>query len=104
MAKSKYTHSEIHKYETYIEALRAAIALRVKKQGERKLERSLARSMTSLHRPDSREGWEVDKPFYTSSRRDLRIDPGRHTGSSPDGEEEQAMTPVAARTRGLERV
>lgn len=49
VAKGKYIHSEVYKYETYVEALRNAIALRVKKQGERKLERSLARSMTSLH-------------------------------------------------------
>nr|XP_019047599.1 hypothetical protein I302_04215 [Kwoniella bestiolae CBS 10118]OCF26529.1 hypothetical protein I302_04215 [Kwoniella bestiolae CBS 10118] len=54
-AKSHYIHTEIFKYETYVEALRNAISLRVKKQGEKKLEKSLARSMTSLHRQDSQE-------------------------------------------------
>nr|XP_019008884.1 uncharacterized protein I206_06570 [Kwoniella pini CBS 10737]OCF47665.1 hypothetical protein I206_06570 [Kwoniella pini CBS 10737] len=49
-SKSHYIHTEIFKYETYVEALRNAISLRVKKQGEKKLEKSLARSMTSLHR------------------------------------------------------
>jgi hypothetical protein len=50
---------EIFKHETYIEALRNAIALRVQKQGERKLEKSLGRSMTSLHRRESEDrGWE----------------------------------------------
>ncbi|WVQ68851.1 uncharacterized protein L199_007060 [Kwoniella botswanensis] len=54
-AKSHYIHTEIFKYETYVEALRNAISLRVKKQGEKKLEKSLARSMTSLHRKDSQD-------------------------------------------------
>ncbi|WOO77537.1 PH and SEC7 domain-containing protein [Vanrija pseudolonga] len=47
-AKSRYIHSEIFKYETYVEALRNAIGLRVQKQGEKKLERSLQRSTLSL--------------------------------------------------------
>ncbi|WVF70182.1 hypothetical protein IAT40_004970 [Kwoniella sp. CBS 6097] len=38
-AKSHYIHTEIYKYETYVEALRNAISLRVKKQGEKKLEK-----------------------------------------------------------------
>ena len=49
LAKSRYMHTEIHKYETYLDALRSAIALRVKKQGENKLDRSLRRSVGSLH-------------------------------------------------------
>jgi hypothetical protein len=48
-AKSRYIHSEIFKYETYVEALRNAIALRIERQGQKKLERSLARSTVSLH-------------------------------------------------------
>lgn len=43
------------KYETYIDALRSAVAQRVKEQGKRKLEKSLARSMTSLHRRESED-------------------------------------------------
>lgn len=35
-AKSRYIHSEIFKYETYVEALRNAIQLRVQKQEERR--------------------------------------------------------------------
>lgn len=49
-AKSRYIHSEIFKYETYVEALRNAINLRIQRQGERKVERSLARSTPSLRR------------------------------------------------------
>lgn len=37
-AKSRYIHSEIFKYETYVEALRNAIQLRVQRQEERKIE------------------------------------------------------------------
>nr|XP_018265878.1 uncharacterized protein I303_02254 [Kwoniella dejecticola CBS 10117]OBR88036.1 hypothetical protein I303_02254 [Kwoniella dejecticola CBS 10117] len=59
-AKSHYIHTEIFKYETYVEALRNAISLRVKKQGEKKLEKSLARSMTSLHRQSSASEHEKD--------------------------------------------
>lgn len=45
-AKSHHLHSEIGKYEVYTASLRSAIALRVKKQGEKKLEHSLARGMS----------------------------------------------------------
>ena len=60
LAKSRYMHTEIHKYETYLEALRDAIALRVKKQGENKLDRSLRRSVGSLHivKDDDEDGEE----------------------------------------------
>jgi hypothetical protein len=36
------------KYETYVDALKSAISLRLKKQGERKLERSLAHRLVSV--------------------------------------------------------
>ncbi|GFZ49007.1 hypothetical protein JCM24511_06756 [Saitozyma sp. JCM 24511] len=52
-ARSHYIHTEIVKYKTYVDALRAAISQRVKQQGERKLEKSLQRSNASLHRRDS---------------------------------------------------
>lgn len=55
-AKSRYIHSEIFKYETFVEALRNAIQLRVQRQGEKKLERSLARSNVSLHHEHKRQG------------------------------------------------
>lgn len=51
--RGSYLVKEIYRYEGYIDTLRSAIALRLKKQGERKLEKSLARSMTSLHRRES---------------------------------------------------
>lgn len=54
-ARSLYLHNEVIKYDTYIDSLRSAISLRLKKAGERKLERSLARSMTSLHRRESED-------------------------------------------------
>jgi PH/SEC7 domain-containing protein len=37
-----YIHTEIDKYKIYVDALRQAIALRVEKQGEKKLHQSLA--------------------------------------------------------------
>ena len=44
--KRKYLVAECFKYEGYIKTLRAAIALRLEKQGERKLEQSLASSLS----------------------------------------------------------
>jgi hypothetical protein len=40
-----YIHSEIVKYEVYTDALKSAINMRFKKQGEKKLEKSLKRNM-----------------------------------------------------------
>ncbi|WVQ97714.1 hypothetical protein IAU59_004828 [Kwoniella sp. CBS 9459] len=60
-AKSHYIHTEIYKYETYVEALRNAISLRVKKQGEKKLEKSLARSLTSLHHHEEEDEDDEDE-------------------------------------------
>lgn len=54
-ARSLYLHTEVVKYNTYIDSLQSAISLRLKKSGERKLEKSLARSMTSLHRRQSED-------------------------------------------------
>lgn len=42
-AKSRYIHSEIFKYETYVEALRNAIQLRVQRQEERAVEQKAER-------------------------------------------------------------
>ncbi|KAK4683954.1 hypothetical protein P7C73_g6252, partial [Tremellales sp. Uapishka_1] len=92
-AKSKYIHSEIFKYETYIDALQSAITLRVKKQGEKRLEKSLARSMTSLHQ--SEEDEEEDELAGLGSRRKtgkLSVNVGRDEGE----EEEEPNTPSAA--------
>ena len=58
--KAKFLVNEVYRYEAYIEVLRQAISLRVKKQGEKKLEKSLARSTTSLHRAES-EGNMLEK-------------------------------------------
>jgi hypothetical protein len=43
--RSLFIHSEIVKYEVYTDALKSAINLRFKKQGEKKLEKSLKRNM-----------------------------------------------------------
>lgn len=40
-AKSKHLMSEVFKYETYVECLRNAMNLRLKKRGEKVLERAL---------------------------------------------------------------
>lgn len=67
--KSQYLHTEIFKYETYLEALNKAVALRVEKQGERKLEKSLKRSMGSLHMLDEGQAEledEVDQDGRTT--------------------------------------
>lgn len=103
MTKSRYIHSEVYKYETYVEALRSAIALRVKKQGEKKLERSLARSMTSLHRRESADAnTDMDESEYEVPD-GLRIDTGLKVDAGKGDEEETAVTPMAARrTRGVE--
>lgn len=42
-AKSRYLHTEVVKYEVYVDSLKQAINQRLKRQGERKLEKSLAR-------------------------------------------------------------
>ena len=52
-SKYKYLVAELARYEGYIDTLKDAIALRIKKQGEKKFEKSLARSTTSLHGRDS---------------------------------------------------
>ncbi|WWD21934.1 hypothetical protein CI109_106422 [Kwoniella shandongensis] len=86
-AKSHYIHTEIFKYETYVEALRNAISLRVKKQGEKKLEKSLATSMKSLNR--AAEESDDDKVGDDAE--------------SDVGEEERAVTPNAGRAEGTIR-
>ncbi|RXK42093.1 hypothetical protein M231_00450 [Tremella mesenterica] len=50
-AKNLFLHSEIYKYQQYVESLRKAIILRVQKQGEKKLEKSLTRSSNLLQDP-----------------------------------------------------
>ena len=101
VAKSKYIHSEVYKYETYVEALRNAIAMRVKKQGERKLERSLARSMTSFHRRSSEvEGG--DGLYEEGSGSPL--DSSREMDEGDLKEDEGApMTPVPTRMQSAGR-
>jgi PH/SEC7 domain-containing protein len=47
-ARAGYIHTEIVKYETYIDSLRTAIKERLKQAGERKLEKSLMKSNASL--------------------------------------------------------
>jgi len=49
--KSKYLLSEIVKYQSYIDSLQHAMALRLKKRGERALERALV-----VADPDSDDG------------------------------------------------
>lgn len=53
--KASYLHREVFKIRIYLETLHAAIAQRVKRQGEKKLEKSLTRS-ASFHRRDSEPG------------------------------------------------
>jgi PH and SEC7 domain-containing protein len=43
-AKSQYLLAEIIKYESYIESLQSAMALRLRKRGEKALEKALDRS------------------------------------------------------------
>ncbi len=40
-ARSKYLLAEVFKYETYVDCLRDAMSLRLKKRGEKVLERAL---------------------------------------------------------------
>jgi PH/SEC7 domain-containing protein len=112
VAKTRYLVHEIYKYETYIEALRSAIALRVKKQGERKLEKSLRRSMDSYHRRTSEDrGWEgqleddISEEFVYESKSGLvgRNIKGLTVGLAgvADEEEDEPITPVAAKINGV---
>jgi hypothetical protein len=50
--RSLYIHSEIVKYEVYVDALKTAISTRFKKQGERKLEKSLKRDLVGVDDED----------------------------------------------------
>ena len=61
-AKLQYLQSEIYKYEIYIEALKSAVRDRLKKQGDRGLERSLARSAASLRRVGVHEEDDEEMP------------------------------------------
>jgi PH/SEC7 domain-containing protein len=54
--KSQYLLTESYKYETYVEALQAAMALRLRRQGEKALERALARTDAAGARGDDRGG------------------------------------------------
>ncbi|WVQ83934.1 hypothetical protein IAT38_006078 [Cryptococcus sp. DSM 104549] len=104
-AKSHFIHTEIFKYETYVEALRNAIALRVKKQGEKKLEKSLATSMSSLAAIAEGRGAGGDAGSNAYEKggaqmgalsgkvADLQIDP--HAEGGYDDDEEQPLTPNA---------
>jgi PH/SEC7 domain-containing protein len=69
------------KYDTYVDSLRSAINLRLKKAGERKLEKSLARR-TSFERRES-----LDLISRTLSEVD------------GDEDEERLATPAASRFR-----
>jgi PH/SEC7 domain-containing protein len=105
-AKYKYLVAEKSRYECYVDALNNAIALRIKKQGEKKLEKSLQRSMTSFHRRESEDGAGVSNakaglPLGRTNgfkgRRDMGDDLIIAAGARDvDGEEEMATTPVAA--------
>ncbi|WVQ76687.1 hypothetical protein IAR50_006361 [Cryptococcus sp. DSM 104548] len=108
-AKSHYIHTEIFKYETYIDALRRAIHLRVKKSGEKKLEKSLNSSIHGLHAvaegktsplvgaSEKSEDEEEEDQFEDAAaelgKKPLTIDPA--AGRDDDGEEEQPITPGA---------
>ncbi|ODN96516.1 hypothetical protein L198_04231 [Cryptococcus wingfieldii CBS 7118] len=109
-AKSHYIHTEIFKYETYIDALRRAIHLRVKKSGEKKLEKSLNSSIHGLHAvaegkasplvgahsvksEDEEEDNQYEDAAAELGKKTLTIDPT--AGQYDDGEEEQPITPGA---------
>lgn len=90
------------RYEAYVETLREAIALRVKKQGERKLEKSLARSMTSFHRRESAD--EIGRATAADSSNGLRnrreipwgLAIGEDEGAMGGQADEEVQTPVPA--------
>lgn len=52
--RSKYLLTEIVKYETYVESLKTAMSLRLKKRGEKALEKALITA--SPHRADFTTG------------------------------------------------
>ncbi|EAL21419.1 hypothetical protein CNBD1140 [Cryptococcus deneoformans B-3501A] len=103
-AKSHYIHSEIFKYETYIDALRNAISLRAKKQGEKKLEKSLAMPNNNLQSSSGDKSGALDKTEKAVDASGaaqgvnaggLSIDPEVTDGQFDDDGEEQPITPNA---------
>ena len=101
--KSRYLKSELDRHQGYIDALRNAISQRIKKQGERRLEKSLARSTTSLHRAESEgnlllrttgkslpQGPNGEKGFG-EQQVDLNDDENE-TGGTPNGEGKATIT------------
>jgi len=71
-AKSKYLLAEIFKYETYVECLRNAMSLRLKKRGEKVLERALGADEEAYSSRTARRGvreetiQEADEPLTPS--------------------------------------
>ncbi|OWZ66978.1 hypothetical protein AYX15_01888 [Cryptococcus neoformans] len=103
-AKSHYIHSEIFKYETYIDALRNAISLRVKKQGEKKLGKSLTVSNNNLQSSSGGKPGVSDKTEKAVDAsgaaqdvhaRGLTIDPAVTVEQFDHDEKEQPITPNA---------
>jgi len=56
-----YLKSEAVKYLTYVESLRSAMAMRLKKRGEKALERALSGTVAGDHTGLSDEGYEDPK-------------------------------------------
>jgi len=59
-ARSQYLHTEIVKYEKYIESLRSAMKERLRRRGEKALERALSASSSSAVTPGpNQRGFEL---------------------------------------------
>jgi PH/SEC7 domain-containing protein len=54
--KSQFLLTELVKYKTYVDALQSAIALRIKRQGEKVLERTLHRTERESARTGEKSG------------------------------------------------
>ncbi|KAH7108141.1 hypothetical protein BKA62DRAFT_9648 [Auriculariales sp. MPI-PUGE-AT-0066] len=68
--KSEYLKSEVVKYSTYVESLRTAMAMRLKKRGEKALERALSGTVTSDHRGTEEESYgdDLQTPVLSQNR------------------------------------
>lgn len=56
--RSQWILTEIVKYESYIDSLKAAMGLRLKKRGEKALEKALGGSGSDVEEPVSKGRWK----------------------------------------------
>ncbi|KAJ1305839.1 hypothetical protein OPQ81_010564 [Rhizoctonia solani] len=102
--RSQYLLSEIVKYDSYVESLRSAMSHRLKRRGEKALERALG---VSGHEDEDLEGLIHAAPAITGSGPTARLERGA-TGSVRGRhqvihEDEEPLTPLPGTTSSMSR-